>query len=143
MYGAYWRAPLMNIDGRCTGGDLPALVGQYVVPNHGCPPEIEEDAAGMAGCITRIIRSDGRVETDIKEHMDAETNCETADGAERMAGGGRDIVFVRWSVDGVERGCHDAHTFLANLRLLLSLTTHREINVRSLLLRACSDTSDH
>lgn len=99
------------IDGRCTGGDLPALVGQYVVPNRGCPAEIEEDAAGMAGCITRIIRSDGRVETDIKEHMD-ETNCAAADEAERMAGGGRDIVFVRWSVDGVERGCHDAHTFL-------------------------------
>jgi len=83
---------------------LPALVGQYVVPNRGCPPEIEEDAAGMAGCITRIIWSEGRVETDIKEHMDAETNCATADEAERMAGGGRDIVFVRWSVDGVERG---------------------------------------
>ena len=97
-------------------------MGQYVVPNRGCPPEIEEDAMGMAGRITRVIRSDGTVETDSKEQTNVEASCASAEHVDRTAGDGREIVFVRWAADGVERGRPDTRPFLP--ALLAAVTKH-------------------
>ncbi len=66
----------------------------------------------MAGRITRVIRGDGTVETDSKEQTDAEASCASAEQVDRSAGDGREIVFVRWAADGVERGRPDTRPFL-------------------------------
>ena len=110
---------------RCAGGDVAAQVGQYVVPNRGCPPEVEEDAMGMAGRITRVIRSDGTVETDGKEQTDAEESCASAERVDRTAGDGREIVFVRWAAVGVERGRPDTRSSLPALLAVMTKRTGR------------------
>jgi hypothetical protein len=88
-----------------SGADVPAEVGLYVMPNPGCAKQIAEDAGGMAGRITRIIRGDGSVES---EHEMAEVTNDTAnrqeEGTEGSSGDGSVTLFVEWASDGLEKG---------------------------------------
>ena len=78
---------------------MPAQVGLYVMPNPGCIAQIEQDSGGMAGRITRIIRSDGVVE------IEGLLKGDTSDSqACRNDGDGRELVFVEWAFDGLEKG---------------------------------------
>jgi len=81
------------------GADVPAQVGLYVMPNPGCISQIEQDSGGMAGRITRIIRGDGEVEREglLKEGASDSQSCGND-------GDGRELVFVEWALDGLEKG---------------------------------------
>jgi len=81
------------------------------MPTRGCAAQIEQDAGGLAGRIARIVRGDGIIETQEKtgrqERKSAEMLCGTEEErieSEEMTGDGRVVVFVEWSVDGVEKG---------------------------------------
>jgi hypothetical protein len=75
-----------------------AVLGQYVVPNRSCDPQIEKDSGGLAGRISRIIRCDGSIESASNEAV------EIGGTRQENAEEGREIVFVEWAVNSIERG---------------------------------------
>ena len=115
--GQIFRAWFLHV--RCFGGiqqrlgaDVHAALGQYVMPNLGCPKDVEEAAGGglrmLAGRITRIIRSDGSVE---RENADQEAAWEETSNSDdawmqmhKDMFPGREVIFVEWAIDGCERG---------------------------------------
>ena len=97
---------------RQKGADVPAEIGQYVVPTKDCAPKIDEDAGGMAGRIVRIIRADGAIESEnqesneIEETREAQADPDRANEIETACMGRdeREVVFVLWAIDGMIRG---------------------------------------
>lgn len=113
-------APNLSDKNEKTGADIPAEVGVYVMPNPGCARQVEEDAKGMAGRITKIIREDGSVESE--QTVQAATNdaqkCQN-EGLEGCSRTGNVILFVEWAADGIEKGeltcCSAAAAIIAKL----------------------------
>lgn len=85
-------------------------MGQYVMPNPGTR-EIENDSGGLAGRITKIIRANGKAEDTAAtktEEKALDTMEDIVKGSHEeatgLSGDGKDVVFVTWDVDGLEKG---------------------------------------